>query len=98
MKGTIRPLLFGPLTADKVASDYTKTLESLAMVLHRVTGPLERFSNYERLFKGDPVLQRAIGALYSDLIDFCTRVVRYHSRSPLRKPDPPSYLHLHMFY
>ena len=50
----------------------------------RVVGSLERFTNYEALFNTNPAVQKAIGALYSDLIDFCTRVVQFHSRSSLR--------------
>ena len=67
-----------------MASEHYKTLESLAMILHRITSSLERFQNYETLFKGNQLVQRVIGALYCDLIDFCTRVVRYHTRSSIR--------------
>lgn len=83
--GGIASPIWGPLRmAITVASDHFKTLESLAMILYRVVGSLERFTNYETLFKTNPAVQKAIGALYSDLIDFCTRVVRFHSRSSLR--------------
>jgi len=68
----------------KIASDHFKTLESLAMILHRVISSLERFTNYEKLFQNNGAVQKVIGALYSDMIDFCTRVVRYHSRSSIR--------------
>ncbi len=67
-----------------MASDHFKTLESLAMILYRLVGSLERFTNYETLFKTNPAVQRAVGVLYSDLIDFCTRVLQFHSRSSLR--------------
>ena len=67
-----------------MASDRLRTLESLAMISYRVVRSLERFTNYETLFKTNSAVQKAIGALYSDLIDFCIRVVRYHSQSSLR--------------
>ena len=60
------------------------------MVLQRITGSLERFADFEKLFKTNQAVQRAIGALYTDLIDFCTRVVRFYSRSSLRIPPSPS--------
>ena len=83
--GGIASPIWGPLRmAITMASDHFKTLESLAMILYRVVGSLERVTNYEMLFKTNPTVQKAIGALYSDLIDFCTRVVQYHSRSSLR--------------
>lgn len=83
--GGIASPIWGPLRmVITMASDHFKTLESLAMILYRVVGSLERFTNYDILFKTNPAVQKAIGALYSDLIDFCTRVVRFHSRSSLR--------------
>ena len=83
--GGIASPIWGPLRmAIKLASDHIKTLESLAMVLYRIVGSLGRFTNYETLFKTNSAVQKAIGALYSDLIDFCTRVVQFHSRSSLR--------------
>ena len=83
--GAIASPIWGPLRmAITMASDHFKTLEILAMILYRVVGSLERFTNYETLFKTNLAVQKAIGALYSDLIDFCTRVVQFHSRSSLR--------------
>lgn len=83
--GAIASPIWGPLRmVITMASDHFKTLESLAMILYRVVGSLERFTNYETLFKTNFAVQKAVGALYSDLIDFCTRVVQYHSRSSLR--------------
>lgn len=67
-----------------MACNHFKILESLAMILYRVVRSLERFTNYKTLFKTNPAIQKAIGALYSDAIDFCTRVVQFHSRSSLR--------------
>ena len=67
--GIARPI-WGPLRmAITMASDHFKTLESLAMILYRVGGSLERVTNYEMLFRTNPTVQKAIGALYSDLID-----------------------------
>ena len=64
----------------QVASDHVETLEKLALVLQRIVASLERYSNYEVLFLTHPNMQKAIGALYADLLDLCTRVVRFHSR------------------
>ena len=63
------------------------------MVLHRVVASLERFTDYENLFKNNGAVQKAIGALYSDLIDFCARVVRYHSRASFRRAHHHLLLH-----
>jgi hypothetical protein len=67
----------------QVASDHVETIEKLARILQRIVASLNRYSNYEILFKNNLNTQRAIGTLYSDLIDLCTRVVRFHSRSAL---------------
>lgn len=67
-----------------MASDHFKALESLAMTLYRVVGSLDGFTNYESLFKTNPAVQKAVGALYGDLFDSCTPVVQLHSRSSLR--------------
>ena len=65
---------------EKIASDHFKTLESLAMIIYRILSSIERHQNYERLFSEDQGVQSAIGDLYADLIDFCGRVVRFHSK------------------
>ncbi|KAH8817304.1 hypothetical protein F5884DRAFT_853725 [Xylogone sp. PMI_703] len=76
--------IWGPLKfAMMVASDHIETIEKLAKVLQRIVASLGRYSNYETLFKNDLNTQRAIGALYSDLIDLCTRVVKFYSRPTL---------------
>lgn len=75
----------------QVASDHLETIEKLAKVLQRIVASLERYSNYEILFKNNLNTQRAIGALYSDLIDLCTRVVKFHSRSSLSALNPRSH-------
>ncbi|KAM3072408.1 hypothetical protein ACMFMG_009211 [Clarireedia jacksonii] len=66
-----------------IACDHVKTLEKLAIILQRIVDSLARYTNYEILFKNHLETQRAIGALYCDLIDLCTRVVRFHSRSSI---------------
>ena len=56
--GAIASPIWGPLRmAITMASDHFKTLESLAMILYRVVGSLERFTNYETLFKTNPAVQ-----------------------------------------
>lgn len=50
------------------------------MILYRILGSIDRYTHYEGLFKSDQRVQDAVGALYADLIDFCSRVVRFHSR------------------
>ena len=64
----------------KIANDHFKTLESLAMIVYKILSSIERYSNYEKLFAEDRGVQQAIGDLYSDLIDFCARIVRFHSK------------------
>jgi hypothetical protein len=62
-----------------------ETLEKLAVILQRIVTLLERYSNYEILFKNNINTQRAIGALYCDLIDLRARVVKFHSRPSISK-------------
>ena len=54
------------------------------MILHRIIGSLGRFAGYEKLFKSNPAVEKAVGMLYVDLLDFCTRVVRFYTRSSVR--------------
>lgn len=83
--GGVASPIWGPIRmAITLASDHYKILESLAMILHRVISSIERFTGYESLFKTNSSVQRAIGTLYGDLIDFCARVVRFHSRNAVR--------------
>lgn len=82
--GGVASPIWGPIRlAVNMASEHFKALESLAMILHKFVGCLERFTNYDRLFKSSAAVQKAIGTLYADLIDFCTRVARFYSRSSM---------------
>lgn len=69
----------------QTATDHLETLEKLAVILQRIVASLERYSNYEILFKNNLNTQKAIGALYCDLIDLCARVVKFHSRPSISK-------------
>ena len=78
--------VWGPLKAVLVIiSDRLSTLKSLAVLLERLVDPLKRFQNYERLFKESRQLQTAIGTLYCDLIEFCTRTVAHFCKTGARK-------------
>jgi len=70
----------GSLTINQTASDHLETIERLAIVLQRIVASLERCHNYEILFKNHMNTQKAIGALYVDLLDLCARMVRFYSR------------------
>jgi hypothetical protein len=65
----------------QLISDRLKTLQNLVVLLDRIVDPMKRFANYESLFGENELLQNAIAALYCDLLDFCFRIIRYHSRS-----------------
>jgi len=65
---------------EQIAIDHLNTLDKLVIILQRIVDSLERYSNYEVLFINNLNTQKAIGALYCDLLDLCTRVVRFHSR------------------
>ena len=73
----------------QLASDHFKTLESLVKVLSKITCSLDRFVNYEQLFRTEPAVRKAVGTLYLDLLDFCTRTVRFHCRSAIRMHVEP---------
>jgi hypothetical protein len=65
----------------QLISDRLKTLQNLVVLLDRMVDPLKRFANYEFLFSENELLQHAIAALYCDLLDFCSRIIRFYSRS-----------------
>ncbi|KAI5864936.1 hypothetical protein GGS23DRAFT_604380 [Durotheca rogersii] len=76
--------IWGPLrVVVTLCADHFHTLESVAMIIHRVISSLQRFSKYEELFAKNDLVQNAIGALYCDYLDFCVRVTRFYS-SPFR--------------
>ena len=68
-----------------VASTRLATLQSVVILIERLVEPLKRFNDYERLFKDNAALRHAIGCLYCDLIEFCTRVVFHQTKSPFKK-------------
>jgi hypothetical protein len=68
-----------------IISDRLSTLQNLAILLERLVDPLKRFQNYELLFKESRQLQNAIGTLYCDLIELCTRIVAHFCKTGLRK-------------
>ncbi|KAI0169368.1 hypothetical protein GGR52DRAFT_518637 [Hypoxylon sp. FL1284] len=76
--------IWGPLRiVVTLAADHFRTLESVAMIIHRIISSLQRFTKYEELFDKNHLVQDAIGALYCDYLDFCVRVTRFYS-SPFR--------------
>ncbi|KAI1375324.1 hypothetical protein F4677DRAFT_446406 [Hypoxylon crocopeplum] len=77
--------IWGPLRiVVTLAADHFRTLESIAMIIHRIISSLQRFSKYEELFEKNRLVQDAIGAIYCDYLDFCVRVTRFYSASSLR--------------
>ncbi len=67
-----------------MTSERLDTLQTLTKLLEQIVDPLKRFRDYEKLFRENVLLQNAIGMLYCDLLDFCTRVVRHYSRRSFR--------------
>src|SRR6266516_4773016 len=68
--------VWGPLKAVlAIISDRLSTLQNLAILLERLVDPLKRFQNYELLFQESRQLRTAIGTLYCDLIELCTKIV-----------------------
>ena len=63
----------------ELAGDHLRSVEKLTKILQRVVGLLPRAETYENLFLTNENARRAIGALYTDFIDFCVRAVQYHS-------------------
>lgn len=63
----------------QVASDHVETFEKLTLFLQCITTSLERYNNYETLFRSHVKMQKATGALDADLLDLCSRVVRFYS-------------------
>ncbi|KAI1209282.1 uncharacterized protein F4807DRAFT_102421 [Annulohypoxylon truncatum] len=77
--------IWGPLRiVITLSADHFHTLESIAMIIHRIISSLQRFSKYEELFENNRLVQDAIGALYCDYLDFCVRVTRFYSTSSFR--------------
>ena len=78
--------IWGPIKV-LVTIAYTRlsTLHNVVLLLERLVEPLKRFHNYELIFQQDAALRQAIGNLYCDLIEFCTRLVVHEGKNPLRK-------------
>ncbi|KAI8629690.1 hypothetical protein F5Y19DRAFT_74123 [Xylariaceae sp. FL1651] len=77
--------IWGPLrVVINLAADYFRTLESIAMIIHKIISSLQRFSKYEELFTRNELVQNAIGGLYCDFLDFCVRVATFYSTSSLK--------------
>lgn len=78
--GTCCSPIWGPIRiVVTLAGDHLKSVEKLTKILQRVVGLLPRAQTYEDLFTSNENARRAIGTLYADLINFCTRAVQYHS-------------------
>lgn len=83
---TVASPIWGPVRAIvTIASGRLSTLNTIVVLLERLVQPLRRFHNYEELFQQNASLRHAIGALYCDLLEFCTRLAVHHVKSPLRK-------------
>ncbi|KAI2604392.1 uncharacterized protein GGS25DRAFT_525677 [Hypoxylon fragiforme] len=77
--------IWGPLRiVVTLSADHFRTLESIAMIIHKIISSLQRFTKYEELFQKNQLVQDAIGALYCDYLDFCVRITRFYSTSSLR--------------
>ncbi|ETN37356.1 uncharacterized protein HMPREF1541_08347 [Cyphellophora europaea CBS 101466] len=83
---TVASPIWGPIRAIvTIANGRLATLNTIVVLLERLVEPLKRFHNYETLFEQNVALRHAIGALYCDLLEFCTRLAVHHARSPLRQ-------------
>ncbi|PVI02696.1 hypothetical protein DM02DRAFT_653358 [Periconia macrospinosa] len=68
--------IWGPLRlAITVASDHFEILERLTFIVRKITNSIQRVQDFEVLFAS----QKAISLLYADLVDFCTRVIRFYA-------------------
>ncbi|KAI1383889.1 uncharacterized protein F4822DRAFT_438681 [Hypoxylon trugodes] len=77
--------IWGPLKiVVTLSADHLRTLESIAMIIHKIISSLQRFSKYEELFEKNKLVQDTIGALYCDYLDFCVRVTKFYSTSSFR--------------
>ena len=65
----------------QVATEHTKTLERLTIVIERVAHSIRHSQDLEILFTSHEHVRSAVGALYADLIYFCARVVRFHTKT-----------------
>lgn len=78
----------------QLISERLKTLQNLVVLLDRIVDPLKRFANYESLFSENELMQNAIAALYCDLLDFSSRIIRYHSRSSFCSSFPVLFMEM----
>ena len=66
--------IWGPIKVIvTIAHSRLSTLYSIMVLLDRLVEPLKRFHNYEVIFQQNSALRSAIGNLYCDLVEFCTR-------------------------
>ncbi|OTB02990.1 hypothetical protein M426DRAFT_188767 [Hypoxylon sp. CI-4A] len=76
--------VWGPLRiVVTLSAAHFRTLESIAMIIHKIISSLLRFPKYNELLETDKSVQDAIGALYCDFLDFCVRVTRLYSTASL---------------
>lgn len=66
---------------NQVASEHFKTLERLTFLVDKIATSICRYQDLEALFISHERVRNAVGALYCDLLYFCTRVVHYRSKS-----------------
>ena len=50
-------------------------------MIDKIASSVRRYQDLELLFASHDDVRVAVGALYSDLVDFCVRVVRLHTKS-----------------
>ena len=50
-------------------------------MIDKIASSIRRYQDFELLFASHDDVRVAVGALYSDLVDFCVKVVRLHSKS-----------------
>jgi hypothetical protein len=66
-------------SSEQVASEHFSTLERLTFVIDKIARCLQRYQDFEVMFRDHQQVRQAIRALWVDLIWLCTRVIKYHS-------------------
>ncbi|KAH8702659.1 hypothetical protein GQ44DRAFT_831837 [Phaeosphaeriaceae sp. PMI808] len=59
-------------------------ITTVGLLLERLVELLKRFTTYENIFRGNVPLRHAIGSLYCNLIDFCSRAVKFYGKTSVR--------------
>jgi hypothetical protein len=68
-----------------ICKEHGDLIDKIREFVARILASYDRIARYASLFERDKILQDAIGMLYSDYVDFFTRLVLFEQKSFARQ-------------